>query len=106
MSQEDQLAKHVLEAYARFEVSLHGQRPFPESEFNQFFQAVWRYAEAVKGQERIHRSVAGTLYGLEDVLGVEALRVPGEVLSAVDRLGSLMFSGCDPYFQGHEPPGL
>jgi len=103
---DDQLAERVLEAHARFEMALHGQRPFPADEFEQFFQAVRRYAEAMKGQDRIHRKVAGTLYGLEETLQLESLHVPDDILAAVDRLGVLVFMGYDPHFEGHEPPGL
>jgi len=71
MSDGDQLAERILEAHARFEMALHSQGPFPEDEFERFFQAVWRYAEAMKGQDRIHRKVAGTLYGLEETLQLQ-----------------------------------
>jgi len=106
MSTDDQLAERVLKAYARFDMALHSKGPFPEDEFERFFQAVWRYAEATKGQSRIHRNVAETLYGLEDILQLEALRVPGRILAAVDRLACLVFAGYDPQFEGDEPPGL
>ncbi|HKI36382.1 MAG TPA: hypothetical protein VKA46_31280 [Gemmataceae bacterium] len=106
MSHDDQLAERVLEAHARFEAALHRPGPFPEDEFEGLFQAVWRYAEATKGQERVHRKVAATLYGLGETLRLEALQVPGKILTAVDRLGALVFAGYDPQFKGHEPPGL
>lgn len=106
MSTDDQLAERVLEAHARFEMALNGKGPFPEDEFERFFQAVWRYAMAMKEQQLIHRRVAETLYGLGESLQLEARRVPGKVLAAVDRLGSLVFAGYDPHFEGNEPPGL
>ena len=106
MRNDDLLAERIQEAHARFEAVLHCKGPFPEDEFERFFQAVCRYAEAMRGQERIHRNVAGTLYGLGEFLQLEAFQTPGKILAAVDRLGMLVFAGYDPQFEGHEPPGL
>src|SRR5713101_8353276 len=99
MDKDDQLAERVLEAHARFEMALHRKGPFPEKEFDRLFQAVRHYAEAVKGKERIHRKVAGTLHGLGEVLRLEAYHTPVGILAAVDRLGCLVFAGYDPHFE-------
>lgn len=105
MYNED-LSARVLEEHSRFEMALHRNRPFPEHEFARFFQSVQRYAEAMKGQELIHRKVAATLNGFGELLELEALQIPGHILAAIDRLNCMVFAGYDPHFEGDEPPGL
>lgn len=106
MSNPDELAKSVMDAYAIFDSALHGSRRYPLREFRAFFKAAQTYAEASKKAPLIHRSVAGCINGLREDLEHERKRVPGEVLRDAERLEVLLFSGYDPYFEGDEPPGL
>ena len=68
--------------------------------------ATKRYAEVMKSDSLIHKSVAAAVHGLVDFLGTERKRVPGDVLRDSERLKYLLFSGYDPYFDRDEPPGL
>lgn len=105
-SSPDQLAMYVQECLATFESALHGRGPFPRQDFDHFFDAVIQYVEATKAEARIHRTVANVIAGLNDVLGLDIYKTPGEVLAKVDRLVCMLFAGFDPYFEGDEPPGL
>jgi hypothetical protein len=50
--------------------------------------------------------VVSAISGLRGFLEIERRRVPGEVLSEVDRLEYLFFAGYDPHFEGDEPGPL
>jgi len=50
--------------------------------------------------------MAYAVNGLREFLEGERKRVPGPVLCEADRLECQVFEGCDPSFEGDEPPGL
>jgi hypothetical protein len=54
----------------------------------------------------IHRKVANVVAGLVECLRVERRRVAGAILQEADRIETIVFGGCDPHFEGDEPPGL
>ena len=105
-SEKDRAAEAVMEARADFEMALSNKRKYPIAAFRVFVRVTRRYIEMTAGDPLIHRNVAGEISGLTDYLRLERKRVPGDVLYEADRLHCLLFSGCDPYFQGDEPPGL
>lgn len=102
----DELADAMLDAYGEFESALHASRAFPGKEFDVFFQSVVGYVETSKGSPLVHRNVASTLSGLRALLQTLRRNVPGDALHRADRLETMFFSGSDPYFESHEPPGL
>ena len=102
----DNLAEEALNAYAEFETHLYEKGPFPLIHFRSFFEAAVRYIESIKNCPMIHRSIASAINGLRDVLELKSSRAPGQAISDADRLECMLFSEYDPYFEGHEPPGL
>ena len=100
------LAEEALNAYAEFETHLYEKGPFPMIYFRSFFEAAVRYIESMKNCPMIHRSVASSINGLRDMLELKSSRAPGEAISDADRLECMLFCEYDPYFDGHEPPGL
>lgn len=106
MKDANRLAKSVIEAWAELNVTLEDKRRWPREQFRQLFSAVTAYANANAGDKMIHRSVAECVNGLREYLQIQRKRVPGDALFDADRLETIVFSGCDPAFQGDEPPGL
>ena len=102
----DRLAEDVMNAYVEFETRLYGKGRFPSNHFKAFFDAVVRYADATKDDEMIHKKVASAVSGLTQILELPSSRAPGRAIADADRLECMVFSGYDPYFEGHEPPGL
>jgi len=102
----DKLAEDVMNACAEFETHLHEKGPFPMSYFRAFFKAAVRYIESMKNSPMIHRNVANTISGLRDILELKSSRAPGQAISDADRLECMLLKEYDPYFNGHEPPGL
>jgi hypothetical protein len=100
------LAEGVLKAYAQLESGLYGKGRFPISDFRLFFEATVRYIEATKEAAMIHRSIASIVSALRDELTLQAVQAPDEAISDAERLECMLFSEYDPYFKGHEPPGL
>ena len=106
MIDKARLAEQVSATYDDFSLGLDNKRRYPTEQFARFFSAVKAYAEATRGDEMIHRSVAKCVNGLHAYLQLERRKVPGQVLADADRLAVLLFAGYDPYFEGEEPPGL
>lgn len=102
----DKLAEDVMNAYAEFEKHLFEKGPFPLSYFRSFFETAVRYIESTKNSPLIHRNVASTISGLGDILELKSSRAPGQAINDAARLECMLFQEYDPYFQGHEPPGL
>jgi hypothetical protein len=102
----DKLAEEALNAYAEFEMHLYDNGPFPMIYFRSFFEAAIRYIESIKNCPMIHRSVASAINGLSGMLELKSSRAIGEAISDADRLECMLFCEYDPYFDGHEPPGL
>jgi hypothetical protein len=100
----DQLAEEVVNASVAFDSGLHGTGPFPLSEFRAFFGAVVRYAKATSNDVKIHREVIATVSGLREILELKSSRAPGQAIADADRMESILLSGHDPSFEGHEPP--
>jgi hypothetical protein len=100
----DQLAEEVLDAFVEFDSGLHGRGPFPLREFGAFFDAVVRYANATAGHVKVHRAVVRTVCGLREILELKSSCAPGRAIADADRLESILVSGHDPHFAGHEPP--
>jgi len=106
MNDKERLAQSVVEAYAAFNVALHGKRGWPRERFHQLFSAVTAYATATTDDRMIHRDVARCVNGLREYLEVASKSVPGAALFDADRLETILFAGYDPSFDGDEPPGL
>lgn len=102
----NKLAEDVVDAYAEFESHLYEKGPFPMFYFTAFFEAAVHYTESMKNSPMIHRNVASSINGLRDILELKSSRAPGQAISNADRLECMLFSEYDPYFEGHEPPGL
>jgi hypothetical protein len=105
-SDKDCLAAEAIKRFADFEDGLSDKRRYPLPQFKAFWEVAKRYAEVVRHDPLIHRSIAAELHGLTEYLKVERKRVPREVLRDAERLECLLFSGYDPHFEGDEPPGL
>jgi hypothetical protein len=105
-SMKNKLASNVNDAWALLGLALFQKGKYPKKEFYLFFDAVIEYDNAIKGDELIHRSVAGIVSGLVETLEMERKRVPESVLMDADRLQCTIFAGYDPYFEGDEPPGF
>ena len=107
-TENDRLAAEVEERWLDFQEALSDKRKYPLGAFRSFWEAAWRYAEAVKRDPLIliHRAVVSAVNGLTDYLTVERKRVPDRVVWDAQRLESLLFSGYDSHFEGDEPPGL
>jgi len=99
------LADNVDKAWALLGLALLQKGKYPKKEFYAFFDAVIEYNNAIKGDELIHRSIAGIISGLVETLEMERKRVPEGILMDADRLECIIFVGYDPYFEGDEPPG-
>jgi hypothetical protein len=105
--EKDRLALTVADRHSEFEEALAGnRRKYPIREFRLFAEAIRHYIEKTRSDEMMHREVVGAVHGLGDYLRVERKRVPSEVLVEAERLECLLFLGCDPHFDGEEPPGL
>ena len=105
--EKNTLAASAVDRHADFEMALGAnRRKYPTQEFQQFVQAARSYIMATRADSRIDRKVAAALNGMREYLETERKTVPGEVLTEVERLESLLFDGYDPYFEGDEPPGL
>lgn len=102
----DLLAEEVMRASVEFNMRLFGKGRFPISHFKTFFNAVVRYADAMKSERMIHKNVAGEVNGIREMLELESSRAPGKAIADADRLECILFGGYDPYFEGLEPPGL
>lgn len=105
-TEKNRLAAQVEERWLDFQDALSDKRKYPLLAFRDFWEAAWRYAEAVKRDPLIHRAVMSAVNGLTDYLTVERKRVPEKVVWDAQRLESLLFSGYDSDFEGDEPPGL
>lgn len=105
-SDSDKLADQVMDAYAEFQSQLYGKGPFPMHDFQTFFEVAVRYIESVKNRPTIHRNVASAINNLRAILELKSARAPGPAIGYADRLECLLFCENDPYFEGHEPPGL
>lgn len=105
-SDPDKLAENVMDAYVEFELQLYGKGPFPIDHFQTFFELTVRYIESMKNSPVIHRNVANAISGLCKILELNSSRAPGQAIGDADRLECMLFREYDPYFEGHEPPGL
>ena len=105
-SEKDRLASEVQERWIDFNMALSDKRKYPVQQFKAFWEAGRRYAEMTKCDPLIHRVVVEAVNGLTDFVSVERKRVPVLVIRDAERLESMVFSGYDCYFEGHEPPGL
>ena len=104
--EKDRLAAQVEKRWLDFQNALSDKRKYPLQAFRAFWEAAWRYAEAVKRDPLIHRAVVSAVNGLTGYLTVERKRVPEKVVWDAQRLECLLFSGYDPDFEGDEPPEL
>ena len=103
----DRLATEAMQCWADFQEGLSSDKQkYPLQQFRAFWAVTKRYAELTRSDPLIHRSVAGAVNGLVDLLEAERKCVPGDVLRDAERLECLLFSGYDPHFEGDEPPGL
>ena len=105
-SDTDKLAANVMDAYVEFQSRFNRKGPFPMNYFQTFFEVAVRYIESVKNSPMIHRNVASVISDLREILELTSSRTPGRAIADADRLGCMLFSEYDPYFKGHEPPGL
>jgi hypothetical protein len=105
-SEKDRLAAEVGDRWVDFQMALSDKRKYPVQPFRQFWEVGRRYAELTKRDPLIHRSVVNAVNGLTDFVMAERKRVPEQVVRDAQRLESLVFDGCDSYFEGSEPPGL
>jgi hypothetical protein len=104
-SEKDRLASQVQERWIDFNMALSDKRKYPVQQFKAFWEAGRRYAETTKCDLLIHRVVVEAVNGLTDFVSVERKRVPELVIRDAERLESMVLSGYDSYFEGHEPPG-
>jgi hypothetical protein len=106
-SGKDRLAALVIDQHCAFEQALAGSRKrYPTREFRSFAAVLRRYVAATHEDEMLHKSVVQAVNGLVGYLQSERKRVPDEVLLEAERLEAFLFLGCDPHFDGDEPPGL
>jgi len=105
-SEKDRLAAEVEERWIDFNMALSNKRKYPIAQFKAFWEAGKRYADMTKDDPLIHRVVVEAVNGLLDFVSTERKRVPELVVRDAERLESMIFSGYDCYFEGHEPPGL
>ena len=105
-SDTDKLAENVMDAYVEFQSRFNGKGPFPMNYFQTFFEIAVLYIESVKNSPMIHRNVASTISDLSEILELTSSHTPGRAIADADRLKCMLFSEYDPYFRGHEPPGL
>jgi hypothetical protein len=105
--EKNRLVAGVVDRHVDFELALTGyRRRYPIHEFQSLVAAVRGYIRATREDKMIHRGVVGAVHGLAEYLRVERKRVPDEVLSDAERLECPLSLAYDPYFEGHEPPGL
>ena len=105
-SEKDRLAAEIEERWIDFQMALSDKRKYPTQQFRRFWEVGRRYAELTKEDAVIHRNVVSAVNGLTEFVTSERKRVPEDVVRDAQRLESLLFSGYDSYFEGHEPPGL
>ena len=106
-TEKDRPAALVVDQHCAFEQALTGNRKrYPTREFRSFATVIRRCVQATRKDEMLHRSVVQAVNGLVENLQSERKRVPDEVLLEAERLECLLFLGCDPHFDGEEPPGL
>ncbi len=105
-SEKDRVAEEVVELRVTFELGLSNKRSYPSRQFEAFVKTTRRYIKMTVRDPMIHKSVARAVNGLREFLEVERKRIPDSILFEADRLECELFGGYDPYFEGHEPPGL
>jgi hypothetical protein len=106
-SEKDRLAALVIDQHCVFQQALAGSRKrYTTREFESFAAVTRQYVDATREDEMLHRCVVRAVNGLVEYLQSERKRVPDEVLLEAERLECLLFLGCDPHFDGDEPPGL
>ena len=105
-SEKDRLAAQFEDRWIDFQMALSDKRKYPVQQFRLAWEIGRRYAVMAKDDTLIHRVVVSAVNGMTDFLTGERKRVPQEALLKAQRLESLVFSGYDSYFEGHEPPGL
>jgi hypothetical protein len=105
-TERDRLASEVQERWIDFNMALSDKRKYPVQQFRAFWEAGNRYAELTKRDPLIHRVVVEAVNGLKDFVSVERRRVPELVTRDAERLESMVLSGYDSHFEGHEPLGL
>ncbi len=100
------LADKVLKARVKFDSELHStrRRKFPIQAFNIFFYFFVEYAAGLGKRNWIHRDVTREINGIREYLELQSFKTPGEIIAKADRMAVILFSGYDPYFEGHEPP--
>jgi hypothetical protein len=106
ISEKERLAAEIERRWADFQDGLSDKRRYPLSQFKALWEATRDYAVLTKHDRLIHRSVVTAVHGFRQFVGAERKRIPSNIIADADRLESLLFSGYDPYFEGHEPPGL
>ena len=105
-SEKDRLAAEFENRWIDLQMALSDRRKYPLQQFRAVWEIGRRYAEITKNDAMIHRVVVSAVNGMTDCLTCERKKVPQEVVFKAQRLESLVFAGYDPYFEGHEPPGL
>jgi len=106
-TEKDRPAALVVDQHCAFEQALaENRKRYPTREFSSFATVMRRCAQATRRDQMLHRSVVQAVKGLVENLRSERKRVPDEVLLEAERLECLLFLGCDPHFDGEEPPGL
>jgi hypothetical protein len=99
----DILAGKILDARAEFDTQLHGEKTYPLKAFEELWLALNQYAAALGDSRSLNRAVAMAINGLREYLELESFHTPDEVLAKADRMEMILFTGYDPYFEGHEP---
>jgi len=96
-AEKNRLAAEAMECWADFPDGLSSdKRKYPIQQFKAFWAVTKRYAELTRSDPLIHRSLAGAVNALNDLLGVERKRVPVQVLRDAERLECLLFCCYDP----------
>src|SRR5258708_39816032 len=96
-SEKNRLANVVVDRWCSFREALGGtKRKYPTQEFLSFVEAARSYIDLTRHDQLIHRDVAKAINGLTEFLQMERKRVPGRILSEVDRLECLFFDGFRP----------
>jgi len=97
------LAEKVLTARVNFDSVLHSsKRSFPITEFDALFNAGLTYANALGGQNWLHRDVAREISGIRAYLEIAGFNTNAEAVVNADRMESILFSGDDHYLAGFE----
>lgn len=76
-SDRDELARHVADLRANFDMALSDKRKYPIQEFQAFVKRARRYIKVMAKDQMIHKSVASAVNGLREFLQVERKRIPG-----------------------------